>query len=193
LTEKQKKIRFSKRDIQHLDQYPSAGAGADNRAMLDACQEMPSKPEKAPRSRRSKRTRKTTRFATRCWRACWSLIIALVILCGIGFLLLRSGISSDMLRDEAQARLQTILGADAGLNIGSTLVSLDANQHLALEARDIGLKNSVHDISVEKLGVVKLGLAPLPLLTGSVEVAQIELNDARLRFQESAANACAGY
>lgn len=172
MKEQPKKIRFSKRDIQGLDQYPSAGTHPDSHAV------------KQERVVRKSMRRKRASFARRCSRAFFSVLFALIILVGIAFVLLRSGINSDMLRDEAQSRLQDILGADAGVTIHTAQVSLDGNRHLALEARDVELKSSIQDISVEKLGVVKLGLAPLPLLTGSVQVAQIEISDAVLRLEE---------
>jgi len=181
LKEKPQKIRFIKRDIQGLDQYPSAnagiGAGTDNLAMLQ---------DKAARKTARKiARRKRKSFTRRCWRAFISVLFALIILIGIAFLLLRSGVSSDMLRDEAQQRLQEILGPEAGVSISEAQVSLDGNRHLAIEARDVALTNRIKDISVEKLGAVKLGLAPLPLLTGSVQVAQIEVSDAVIRFEEA--------
>lgn len=181
MKEKPQKIRFNKRDIQGLDQYPSAGAAPDNQAMLKDCSDNRSSNRSMKRAVRRKRAG----FAKRCWRAFYSVCFALVIVTGIGFLLLRSGINSDMLRDEVQQHLQDILGSKASVTISEAQVSLDGNRHLALEARNVELKNSSQDISVEKLGVVKLGLSPLPLLTGAVQVAQIEISDAVLRFQET--------
>lgn len=182
MKEKPRKIRFHKRDIQHLDQYPSSGAGADNKAVLKDCHDF-QQILNHKTTRASRRKRKS--FAAKCWRAFISLSFAFAVLAGIGFLVLRSGISSDMLRVEAQQRLQTILGPDAGVSISEALVSLDSHRQLALEARDVALDSSIKDISVEKLGVVKLGLAPLPLLTGSVQVARIELSDAVIRLEEN--------
>lgn len=183
MKEKPQKIRFTKRDIQDLDQYPSAGAGADNQAMLKDCPDYQAVLQN--KAKRKSARRKRSAFKRRCWRAFISVLFALIILIGIMFLLLRSGISSDMLRDEAQQRLQEILGSDAGVTISEAQVSLDGNHHLAIEARNVALVNRVKDISVEKLGAVKLGLAPLPLLTGSVQVAQIEVSDAVIRFEEA--------
>jgi len=182
LKEKPKKIRFSKRDIQCLDQYPSSGAGTDNKAVLKDC---PDYENVLHRRAKRRARRKHKSFIRKCWRAFVSISLVLVVLIAIGFVILRSGISSEMLRDEAQQRLQAILGPDAGVSISEAHVSLDSNRQLALEARDVALKSRIQDISVEKLGVVKLGLAPLPLLTGSVQVARIELGDAVVRLKES--------
>ncbi|MDR2311793.1 MAG: AsmA-like C-terminal region-containing protein [Brucellaceae bacterium] len=182
MKEKPRKIRFNKRDIQHLDQYPSSGAGADNKAVLKDCPDYNAVLNRKA-ARKARRKRKS--FAAKCWRAFASVSFALIVLAGIGFLVLRSGISSEMLRDEAQQRLQTILGPDAGVSISEAHVSLDSNRQLALEARDVALESSIKDISVEKLGVVKLGLAPLPLLTGSIQVARVELGDAVIRLEEN--------
>ena len=182
MKEKPKKIRFSKRDIQCLDQYPSSGAGTDNKAVLKDC---PDYENVLHRRAKRRARRKHKSFFRKCWRAFVSISLVLVVLIAIGFVILRSGISSEMLRDEAQQRLQAILGPDAGVSISEAHVSLDSNRQLALEARDVALKSRIQDISVEKLGVVKLGLAPLPLLTGSVQVARIELGDAVVRLKES--------
>ena len=153
--------------------------------MLQDCPDYQPVLDRKTARRMARRKRKS--FARKCWRAFVSVCFALIVLAGIGFLVLRSGISSDMLRDEAQQRLQEILGPDADVSISQAQVSLDINRHLALEARDVALNNSIKDISVEKLGVVKLGLAPLPLLTGSIQVAQIEIGDAVVRFEEGEA------
>lgn len=136
------------------------------------------------KSLRRLRKYKSGRFFRRCWRAFVSVSFVLLVLAGIGFLVLRSGINSDMLRDEAQQRLQDILGPQADVTINQAQISLDRNQHLAIEARDVALTSPLKDVSVEKLGMVKLGLAPLPLLTGSVQVAQIEIGDAVIHIEE---------
>ena len=185
MKEKPRKIRFNKRDIQHLDQYPSSGAGPENKAVLKDCPDY--KTGLHNRAARKAARRKRKGFIAKCWRAFISVSFALIVLAGIGFLVLRTGISSDMLRDEAQQRLQEILGPDAGVSISKAQVSLDGNRHLAIEARDVALNSRIQDVSVEKLGVVRLGLAPLPLLTGSVQVAQIEIGDALIRLQEGEA------
>ncbi len=186
MKEKPRKIRFAKRDIQGLDQYPSSGAGADNHAVLKTCHDYQDILQQKAAGRAQRRQRRRQRgFFAKCWRAFISVSLALAVLAGIGFVMLRAGISSELLRDEAQHRLQDILGPEAGVRIDAAQVSLDANHHLALEARDVALTGKLQDIGVEKLGVVKLGLAPLPLLTGSVQVAQVEIGDAFVRIYET--------
>ncbi|WP_439272709.1 YhdP family protein [Pseudochrobactrum sp. HB0163] len=124
-------------------------------------------------------------FFARCGRVlCWAVAV-LTIVALAGFAVLRAGINSDFLRDEVHQRLQEILGPEAGLSIHKTQISLDASHHLALEAQDVALTGGSQDIAVEKLGVVKLGLAPLPLITGSVQVARVEIGDAFIRIQEN--------
>ncbi len=79
--------------------------------------------------------RSSRSFLSRCSHAVLSVCILLVLITGAGFVILRSGVDSNLLRDEAQKSLTHILGEGASASIGSAALSLDQDSHVALEAR----------------------------------------------------------
>ncbi|PRA56753.1 RNA-binding protein [Brucella pituitosa] len=128
------------------------------------------------RSRRS--------FMSWCSHAFLSLCIVLVLIGGVGFVILRGGVNSDLLRDEAQKSLSGVLGKDASATIGSAGLSLDQNSLVAMEARDVSILDPKQGIEIKNIKSVRLGLAPLPLLTGKVRVAELEIDGASFDLPE---------
>ncbi len=128
------------------------------------------------RSRRS--------FMSWCSHAFLSLCIALVLIGGVGFVILRGGVNSELLRDEAQKSLSGVLGKDASATIGSAGLSLDQNSLVAMEARDVSIIDPKQGIEIRNIKSVRLGLAPLPLLTGKVRVAELEIDGASFDLPE---------
>lgn len=115
-------------------------------------------------------------FVSRCSHAFISICILLVVLGGAGFLVLRNGVDSELLRNEAQTALTDILGKGASASIGSAALSLDQNSHVALEARNVSITDPEQGVEIKNIKSVRLGLAPLPLLTGKIRVAQLEVD-----------------
>lgn len=102
-------------------------------------------------------------FLSRCSHAILSICILLVLIVGAGFVILRSGVDSNLLRDEAQKSLTHILGEGASASIGSAALSLDQDSHVALEARDVSIADPKQGVEIRGIKSVRLGLAPLPL------------------------------
>jgi hypothetical protein len=86
LIEKPQKIRFSKREMKRIERLAADGE----------CGFLPG-PARSGRS-----------ILSRCSHAVLSICILLVLLVGAGFVILRSGIDSNLLRDEAQKSLTHI-------------------------------------------------------------------------------------
>ncbi|MDX4072291.1 RNA-binding protein, partial [Brucella sp. NBRC 113783] len=107
-------------------------------------------------------------FISRCSHAFVSICILLVLVGGAGFLILRGGVNSELLRNEAQKALVGVLGDGASASIGSAALSLDQDSHVAMEARDVSVIDPGQGVEIKGIRSVRLGLAPLPLLTGSV-------------------------
>lgn len=123
-------------------------------------------------------------FVSWCSHAFLSLCIVLVLIGGAGFIILRGGVNSDMLREEAQKTLTRILGDQASASIGSAGLSLDQNSLVALEARDVSISDPKQRIEIHNIKSVRLGLAPLPLMTGNVRVAELEIDGAAFDLPE---------
>ncbi|MBV2142919.1 AsmA family protein [Falsochrobactrum sp. TDYN1] len=128
------------------------------------------------RSRRS--------FLSLCSHAFLSLCIILILLGGAGFVVLREGVNSNLLRDEAQKGLIDILGPKASASIGSAALSLDGNSLVAMEAQDVSIFDPEQGIEIRNIESVRLGLAPLPLLTGTLRVAELEVDGATFDVPE---------
>ena len=119
-----------------------------------------------------------------CSHAILSLCIIVVLVGGVGFVILRGGVNSDLLRDEAQKSITRMLGKDASATIGSAGLSLDQNSLVAMEANDVSIVDPRQGIEIKNIKSVRLGLAPLPLLTGNVRVAELEVDGAAFDLPE---------
>ncbi|WP_420962403.1 DUF3971 domain-containing protein [Brucella sp. IR073] len=119
------------------------------------------------------------------FRAVLSVLILLGVVAVAGFFLLRSGVSNDTLTREARAALQSVAGKDAATSLASASISIDRKYHLALEANDVAVSNPADGVSVEGIRSVRLGLAPLALLTGELRIAQVEVEGADIRVPDS--------
>lgn len=162
MTEKEHKIRFSKREMKRIERL--AADGDDGGVSVIG---------------RRKRS-----FFSLCSHAVLSLCIALVLIGGVGFVILRGGVTSNMLREEAQKNLTRLLGDRASASIGSAGLSLDQNSLVALEARDVSISDPGQRLEIQNIKSVRLGLAPLPLLTGNVRVAELEIDGAAFDLPE---------
>ena len=130
-------------------------------------------------------TRLGRSFFSRCSHAFFSICILLVLLGGAGFVILRGGVNSDLLRDEAQKSLTRILGDGASASIGSAALSLDQDSHVAMEARDVSIADPRQGVEIKGIKSVRLGLSPLPLLAGRLRVAQLEVDGASFALPET--------
>ncbi len=131
------------------------------------------------------RVRPRRSVLARCAFGFVSICLLMVLVGGAGFVLLRGGVNSDLLRDEAQKSLTQILGEGASAAIGSVALSLDAAGHVALEARDVSISDPRRSLELKGVRSVRLGLAPLPLLAGRIRVAQLEVEGVSFDMPES--------
>lgn len=123
-------------------------------------------------------------FVSWCSHTILSICIVLFLLGGVGFVVLRGGVNSDILRDQVQNSLGEILGQGASASIGSTGLSLDQRSLVAMEARDVSISDPRRGVELKGIKSVRLGLAPLPLLTGKLRIAQLEVNGASFDLPE---------
>ncbi|MRG57366.1 RNA-binding protein [Phyllobacterium sp. SYP-B3895] len=113
--------------------------------------------------------------------ACFSFIILVAILGGIAFTVLRVGIGGEALTRRTQAALKSVVGPETAATIQSAQISLDQRHHVALEARDVNIADAKRGIEINNVRSVRIGLATLPLLQGSVKVERLELDGAEIR------------
>lgn len=163
MTDKLRKIRFTKREIKRIERLAAEGAEG---AVFSS----------SVRPRRS--------IVSWCSHALLSLCIILVLAGGVGFVVLRGGVNSNILREEAQKSLISMLGKDASAAIGSAGLSLDQNSLVALEAKDVSIADPRQGIEIKNIKSVRLGLAPLPLLTGKVRISELEVDGAAFDLPE---------
>ena len=162
MADKQNDIRFTKREMERIDRLIADG---DDGAVPFIV-----------RRRRS--------FLSWCSGAFFSLCIVFVLIGGAAFVILRGGINSDLLRDEAQKTLTNFLGEQATASIGSAGLSLDQNSLVALEARDVSISDPRQGISIDNIRSVRIGVSPMPLLTGNIRVAELEIDGAAFDLPE---------
>lgn len=162
---KHRKIRFSKRKVKDLNLYPSS-ASPDGIKL------------RAPIYYRSILLRLMKRIIYLC--------LALFTLIGIiGFILLKVGISGDVLATKMQTAFRAELGRFAEAHINHARLSLDENFHIALEAQNVLLENIKGGVEINHIGVLRLGLRTRSLIHGDIKIAQLELQDADIRLPRS--------
>ncbi len=164
LTKKHKKIRFSKRSIKKLHHFPSSmqsdGIKIRERRIVPFC----------------------FLLAKRCLIYSFILLVLFSILLAI---LLKVGISGNMLAQKMEAALQGKLINVAETKIDDASLSFDESYHLALEAHNVGLTNVKGGVEIDKIGILRLGLATAPLLKGNIKVAQFEIADSSIHMPAS--------
>ena len=89
-----------------------------------------------------------------------------------------NGISTDSVRGEAETAVERLLGIDLDASLGPARLSFDRERFLAVEIEDALFKTATHE--VVRAGRVRVGLRPLALLAGRVEVASVRVENARV-------------
>lgn len=164
MSDPHEEIRFNKRDIKSLDNFPSA-VHTDGMKV------------KTPRLRK-KRLRRTRRAVL--WASSFLILFFIVIV-----VLLKVGITGSFLTSKMQAVLSQQLGDIAEATISDARLSLDEDYHIALEARNVYVKDIKNGLQVDQIGVFKVGLSTLGLLRGKLQIQQIELHDANVILPQS--------
>lgn len=100
------------------------------------------------------------------------LLFAAIYLIGI------TGISTDSVRDEAETAVEKLLDIDLDASLGPARFSFDRERFLAVEIDDALFTAGQKDVL--RAGSVRVGLRPLALLAGRVEVGSVRIEDARL-------------
>lgn len=114
-----------------------------------------------------------------------SIICLLVVLLLSGFFILSSGVDSAYIRDQAQKNIAGFLSEDGQISVGSTRISLDHMNNIVIEARDVTLADARNNLDVERINSIKLGLSPLALLSGDVEISSVEVSGAEVNVAQS--------
>ncbi|OJX99522.1 MAG: RNA-binding protein [Rhizobiales bacterium 63-22] len=122
---------------------------------------------------------------SRAFHASFSICLLLVLLGGAGFVILRGGVDSELLRSQAQQSLAKVLGKGASASIGSAALSLDQDSHVAIDAHDVSIADPQQGLEIKGIRSVRLGLAPLSLLAGKLRVAQLEMEGVSFDMPEN--------
>lgn len=121
----------------------------------------------------------------------WAKRGMLALFCiGVLFLLfaaimLKTGLRGQFLDNKIQAALSEKLGQYAQTEVRGARLSLDKNFHIAVEANDIAVRSLPDDIKLNKIGTVRFGFSMGGLVRHKFQVAQIELQDAEMRFTDT--------
>lgn len=90
-------------------------------------------------------------------------------------ILLKVGISGNMLAEKMQTALQNKLVNIAQTTIHDASLAFDENYHLTLEAHDVALSHIKGGVKIDKVGLLRVVLARAPLLQGNIKIEQLEI------------------
>ncbi|WP_184219617.1 DUF3971 domain-containing protein [Paenochrobactrum gallinarii] len=114
-----------------------------------------------------------------------SIPLVAAVLLVAGFFILRSGFDSEFLRAEAQKGITQFLSESGKISVGKARISLDQTNNLAIEANDVTLIEPHSGLDIQQIQSVKLGLSPLALLLGKIEVSSAEASGVEINLTES--------
>ncbi|HHZ08346.1 MAG TPA: hypothetical protein GX405_06155 [Rhizobiales bacterium] len=100
------------------------------------------------------------------------LLAAAIYLVGV------NGIGTDTVRDEAEVAVEHLLGIDLDASLGPARLSFDRERFLAVEIEDALFRTATQE--VVRAGSVRIGLRPLALLAGRIEVGSVRIENARI-------------
>lgn len=92
-----------------------------------------------------------------------------------------SGISTDSVRDEAEAAVGQLLGVDVAATLGPARISFDSSRFVAVEVNNVRLATT-GDAAAEVVTAksIRFGLRVLPLVTGKIKLGSARIQDARI-------------
>ena len=156
-------IRFDKRKIKNLDHFPSALQSGGLKI-------------RTPRMRK--------KLMRRIFKTCLWILLILVCVLALAFSLLKVGISGAFLTSKMQAALSQQLNDEANVKISDAKLSLDEDYHLALETQNVMVTDIKNGTKIDQIGLFRVGFAPLGLLRGKLEIAQIEIHDTNITLPQ---------
>lgn len=106
-----------------------------------------------------------------------------LVMAGIGFAVLKQGVGGPMVTQQARAALASVSGPQSKSSLGAARISIDDRYHIALEATDVSLEDPWAGVRIQGVHSIKLGLSPLALMMGRIEVARIEIDGAAIDFE----------
>jgi hypothetical protein len=92
-----------------------------------------------------------------------------------------SGVSTDSVRNQAEAAVGQLLGVDVDATLGPARISFDSSRFIAVEVNDVRLATtgtSPTDVVTAKS--IRFGLRVLPLATGQIKLGSARIEDARI-------------
>lgn len=156
------KVVFDKGDYRHLDAMPSAWH--ENAKVLGV-----------PRG---------PGWTRRCIKGVLILVMLVVIAIGSLFIALEQGYLDSTLTARAEASLSAALGEDFKPQVGAVRLRFSDNWLLAVAAVDVKITHVKTGIVALKTDSIAAVLDPMPLLSGRMELARLEIGRAEgdLRF-----------
>lgn len=122
--------------------------------------------------------------ARKLFRAILTVIVLLLLVVAAvvagGFFLLKTGFEGERLNSQAEQTIQSLLGPSLVARLASTRLSLDSSMFLAIEAGDVSIVSPVDSESIGTAGTVQLGVDPISILSGNLEMRSARISDARL-------------
>jgi hypothetical protein len=103
-----------------------------------------------------------------------------VLVFGILYFVGISGISTDAIRDEAEAAASSALGVPVRASLGPARISFEGTQLVGIEVRNVRFSQAGSSSDIVTAGSVRFGLRILPLLTGKIELGNARISDARI-------------
>lgn len=162
-----KKIRFSRKDVKKLQNFPSA------------C---------TPDGIKLTHTRKYKKCKP-LWRAVRACLFVVFAFFCLTVLILKVGIRGEILVGKMQEIVSEKLGDFATAEIRDARLSLDDHFRIALEAEDVTVHDLKGNVALDHIGSVRVSLSTLALLQGKVRVIGGSVSGTEITVQQNPQNA----
>ena len=107
-----------------------------------------------------------------------SLCLVAVLAIGGLWIAINAGFGRERIILETERTLERIYGFPVKAALGGTTLSFDGGRYIAVEVKEVDIRRADNDAPLTAASAIRLGIRPLPLLTGDIRVGSVRIDNA---------------